>query len=291
MTDKQKALLAIFTYSILGGAIAAITKIGLSQIPPLSFAFIRFFLASVIIAPFIWKRRKAFVRDIKMLGPFSLLATLNIIFFILGIKLTTANSSQIIYATVPILVVLLSYFLFGEKLSFRQVLGVMLGFIGTFFVLFLPILEKGGKFSGNLFGNILLVAAVISFSIYMILSKKAQKTHSLFHIISVFIIITAVILFPFSFVETLNNWQWWNGVTLPAILSLTYMTIAATITIYWLTQYSIKHGGAVFASMAFYLSPLFGFVASAILLDESVSPLLIFAAVFTFIGIFLTSNR
>jgi len=291
MGNKQKAFLAILIYSIISGAVAAITKVGLSKIPPLSFAFIRFLLAAVIISPFIWKKRNSFARDIKILGPFSLLATLNIILFVLGIKLTTANSSQIIYATVPILVVLLSYFLFGEKLSFRQVLGVMLGFIGTFFVLFLPILEKGGKFSGNLFGNILLVAAVISFSIYMILSKKAQKTHSLFHIISVFIIITAVILFPFSFVETLNNWQWWNGVTLPAILSLTYMTIAATITIYWLTQYSIKHGGAVFASMAFYLSPLFGFVASAILLDESVSPLLIFAAVFTFIGIFLTSNR
>lgn len=197
MNDKQKAIISILTYSLLGGAMAAVTKVGLSQIPPFSFAFVRFFLATLIVTPFIWSKRNFLIQDFKTLGPLSLFATINIIFFVVGIKLTTANISQILYAAVPIITGILTHFVLEERLSSRRKVGIIIGFIGTLLVLFLPILEKGTKFSGNLAGNILLAIAVISWSMYMILSKKAQKTHSPFHIISIFIILTTIALFPF----------------------------------------------------------------------------------------------
>lgn len=269
---------------------AAVTKVGLYQVPPLSFAFIRFFLASFIVAPFIWKKRKYLIKDIKTLGPLSFFATINIIFFVVGIKLTTANISQILYAVVPILVGLLTYFVLREKLSLRKIIGVILGFIGAFLVLFLPILEKG-KFSGDLLGNILLIIAVFSWSLYMMLSKKAQKSHSPFHIVSIFIVITAVTLFPFFLFESISQYGWWTEMSVPAILSIIYVVLAGTIGTYLLNQYSIKHGGVVFASMAFYLSPLFGFLVAFILLGEQLTPILIFGAVATLVGVYLVTTK
>ncbi|MCL4418648.1 MAG: DMT family transporter [Patescibacteria group bacterium] len=291
MNDRQKALLSIFTYSVLAGAIAAITKIGLSQIPPFSFAFIRFLLASFIVAPFIFKKRKSFVRDMKILLPFSIFATINIIFFATGIKLTTADISQILYTTVPILTGALAYFMLGDKLSLRKISGIAVGFIGASLALFVPILAKGEKFSGNLLGNVLLIIAVISWSIYMILSKKAQKTHSIFHITAVFIIVTTFVLFPFFLFESVSYYGWWDKIGFSAIASLIYMVLGGTIATYLLNQYAIRHGGAVFASMTFYLTPIFGFTAAFIILGETLSSLLFFGAILSLIGVFLTTSR
>ena len=49
MTNKQKAIIFILLISILGGATQAITKIGLVDFPPLSFAYVRFLIAGIII--------------------------------------------------------------------------------------------------------------------------------------------------------------------------------------------------------------------------------------------------
>lgn len=291
MSDKQKAFLAIFGYALLSGAMAAVTKVGLSQIPPFSFAFVRFFLATLIVFPFIWSKRRYLIQDFKTLGPFSIFATLNIIFFVLGINLTTANTSQILYAVVPILVGLLAHFVFGEKLSSRKMLGIALGFIGTFLVLFLPILDKGGQFSGNLLGNILLAIAVIFVSGYISLSKKAQKTHSPFHIVSIFIILTTITLFPFFVFDSIFHYGWWNKITMDSVFSISYVVLAGTISTYLLNQYSIKHGGTVFASMAFYLSPLFGFLVAFLLLGEQLTTGLVIGGVLALLGVYITTKK
>ena len=291
MNDKQKAFFAIFGYALLGGAMAAITKVGLSQIPPFSFAFVRFFLATLIVTPFIWSKRRFLIRDFKTLGPFSIFATLNIIFFVVGINLTTANTSQILYAVVPIVVGLLTHFVLGEKLSSKKIMGIIVGFIGTFLVLFLPILDKGGKFSGNLTGNILLTIAVVCFSGYIMLSKKAQKTHSPFHIVSIFIILTTIGLFPFFLFESISQYGWWNGISINSVFSISYVVLAGTISTYLLNQYSIKHGGAVFASMAFYLSPIFGFLVAFFLLGEQLTMGLIVGGVLALLGVYITTKK
>lgn len=262
---------------------AAVTKVGLSQIPPLSFAFIRFLLASIIVAPFIWKKKSYLIRDLRTLGPLSLFATINIIFFVVGIKLTTANISQILYAVVPIIVGLIGHFVIGDKLSSRKILGIIVGFIGTFFVLLLPILEKG-KFSGDFLGNLMIAAAVISWSLYMTLSKKAQKTHSPFHIVSIFIVITAISLLPFFLFESVSQYGWWNRISINSVFSISYVVLAGTISTYLLNQYSIKHGGTVFASMAFYLFPLFGFLAAFFLLGEQLTTGLVVGGALALLG-------
>ena len=290
MSDKQKAFLSIFFYSIFSAAMSAVTKIGLSQIPPLSFAFIRFLLASIIVSPFIWKERTHLWKDLKTLAPFTLLASLNIIFFVLGIKLTNANISQVLYAAVPILVGLFMHFFFGEKLSLKKITGIIIGFSGVLLVLLLPLWQKG-NFSGNLSGNILLGLAIITWALYLVLSKKAQKTYSSFYIVSIFIILTTIILFPFFLFESAQSYGWWNGLNFGSIIAILYVTIFGTIISYSLIQYSIKHGGAVFASLAYYLSPVFGFIIAFWLLGEQLSLGLGIGAVLALLGVYITSQK
>ena len=67
MNDKQKAFTAVLLIILIGAGTPPITKIGLFEIPPLSFAFIRFVLASFLILPFFLIKKRSFRKDFKRL--------------------------------------------------------------------------------------------------------------------------------------------------------------------------------------------------------------------------------
>lgn len=290
MTDRQKAFLSIFLGSVMGGAMGAVTKVGLLEIPPLSFAFIRFFAATIIIFPFILKKKRKMIKDFIAVAPFSVLAALNIAFFTIGVKATTATISQILYAGVPIIIGLVSHFLLSEKLGFTKISGIAIGFIGVLTVVLLPVLEKGKAFSGDLTGNIIITVGVVCWSLYMVFSKRMQKNYSPFVIVSVFIILTAIALFPFFLLDLRTNNGWWTNVGFNGLISLLYVVIIGTITTYLLMQYAIKHGGSVFASMAFYLQPVFGFLAAFLILGEKLTLGLLIGGTLALLGVFFVTK-
>lgn len=289
MNDKQKAIFSLVLLSVLFGSTASLIKIGLVSIPPLSFAFIRFLIAGLIILPFILKKET--IKSMRDLLPLSLLGTLNIIFFVLGLKNTTATIAQLLYAAVPLLSGLILYFLYKDQLSPRKILGISLGFLGVLLVILLPLIEKGTKFSGDLGGNLLVVCAVISWSFYIVLSKKKLKSFSPFTITSTFIWATCLALLPLSVLESIASPNWWNHLTVSSVFSLFYVGIVSTVISYLLNQYAIKHGGTIFASMQFYLIPIFAFISAFFLLGELLTVGLAIGAILVLSGIYLVTKK
>src|SRR3989344_1667579 len=192
MSNKQKTLISIFLLSLLGGVTSPVIKIGLIDIPPLSYAFLRFLIAGICLLPFL--KRNTLKFSLKLV-PLSLLATANIAFFIVGLKLTTANVSQLLYAGSPLLTALFLLLIFKQTLAKTKIVGIILGFLGISFIALLPIFEKDTPFSGNILGNLLISVGVICWSFYIIFSKKALKTFSPFVITFTFIWVTAIALF------------------------------------------------------------------------------------------------
>lgn len=291
MSDKQKAFAAILLVTLIGAGTPPITKIGLFEMPPLSFAFVRFALASLLILPLFLIKKKNFKKDFSKLILVSLLAAGNIIFFVLGIKLTTANISQLIYAAVPIITAFILYGGFGQKLSPKNVFGIALGFAATSIVLLLPILEREGKFAGDLQGNILLLIAVVLYSFYVVFTKRLLNSYSPFEISSIFIFVTTLVLLPFFLFDLSAHTRWWASIAMPGLLSMAYVVLFTTITSYVLNQYAIKHGGVIFYSMVFYLTPVFGFLAAFFLLGEQLTPGLVLGGTLALLGIFLTTSK
>lgn len=268
----------------------AVTKIGLLKIPPLSFVFLRFLLASIILIPPLVSRKES-LKNLIGLALLSLLATANITFFVLGVKATTATIGGILYGGVPLLTGLMAHFLGTERLTVRKTLGVVIGFIGVGILVFLPVLEQGKEFSGDFKGNILIGMGVICWSFYMVFSKKAQRKHSPFVLTSFSILITTMVLLPFFLLETKTHYAWWNDVTLAGLTSVIYVALFGTIASYLLFQYAIKHGGSVFASMTFYLMPIFAFLTAFFLLGERLTSRLVFGGALSLLGIFLTTRK
>lgn len=284
--DKKKALFAILIGALIAGAIPALTKIGLREVPPLSFAFLRFLLALLFLIPYLLKQKW---QDYIIVLPLSALATLNIAFFVLGIQTTTATISQLLYAGSPLITVLISYIVLKSENRNEKILGIIIGFLGILVIVFLPVIEGNRVLSGDMLGNVLIAAGVILYSFYLSFSKKAQVKYSLLFITSSFILTTVFVLLPFFIWDTLSS-LWFQNISTGGILSILYAGLLGTLVPYYLTQYAVRHGGAVFASLSFYLIPIFAFLTAFLLLGESLTPGILIGGTLALLGVYLATR-
>jgi drug/metabolite transporter (DMT)-like permease len=285
------AIVAILlSVTVMGGAVV-FTKMGVNQIPPFTFVFLRFAIASVCVLPFFLKNLPKIDRDFYKVLLFSAILSYNVTAFAVGVKLTTATISQVIYVFSPILVVVLSYFLLSERLSSQKIFGVILGFIGTVLVVLLPEISKGNVSAGNLTGNLILVTAVIATSSYNTLSKKFQRKYSPMQLTAIFIFTTTIILAFFSLFDLISHPSWWTHLSPSAVWEVGYVGVLGTVLYYFLNQFIIKRASPFIASLMFYLQPLLTFVWAYFLLGEQLTSGLIFGALLTFAGVFLILTR
>ena len=290
MTRKTKALIAILLAAIIGGGTAPLSKIGLKEIPPLTFATLRFLTASLLVFPFVYRQLPKNKTEILKICGASLFAALNISLYVFGIRLTGATMSQMIYSLTPVLTIVLSYFLLKEKMSLSKIGGIIFAFIGTIIITFLPIIEKSSALTGNLTGNLLILGGAISFSLYPVLSKQLQQRHSPFLLTSLFIFTTAIVHIPLAIIELFRYPQWWQTTSASAFGALSYVALFGTIFFYLLYQYGIKYGSPTVGSMILYLQPISVFIWSAPLLGEKLTTGLIIGGALTLTGAYLVTQ-
>ena len=267
-SDNFKALISVILAAIFGGGISVFAKIGLKQIPPFSFTFFRFFIASICLLPFVLKEKQKIDKRILKVVLLSLLAVANVTLFAFGVRLTTAIVSQMLYAIVPIIAVIFSYLLLREKLKSKKIIGIFLGLIGVLILILLPILGKTSVFTGSFLGNMIVLSAVLCFTVYTVLSKRLHKLYSPLTMTFIFSLTTAVILSPFFLKDYMTNPSWLLQLNVFSIFSAFYVGIFGGAIYYLLYQYAIKHGSPVIASMTMYLQPTATFFWAFFLLSE-----------------------
>ncbi|MBI4009529.1 DMT family transporter [Candidatus Roizmanbacteria bacterium] len=289
MSDKTKAIIAILIASLISGGASAFTKIGLIKIPPFTFSFLRFLIASIAILPIFLKSKPKINKSLVPLIFFSVLPIVNVAFFVAGVKLTTASISQMLYAATPILAGILSYFILRHKLSIKRWLFILLGLVGVIFVVALPIFEKDTLFGGDLKGNLFISFAVAVWSLYVVLSKKFQKQFSPLVITSIFIFLATLIFFFLSLTELKGNANLWQKINSSSTVAIIYVAVFVTVGGYLLNQYAIKFAGPIAASLTFYILPISGYFFAFFLLGEKITEGLVIGTMLVFISIALTT--
>lgn len=289
--SKTLALLAILISVILGGGVPALTKMLMAEMPPFSYTFIRFFIASLVLLPLFIRNKPSIHKDFYKVILFSLLLSANVILAPIGVTYTTATIAQTLYIFVPIIVAILSYFFFAERFTKQKVIGIVLCFVGAAYIILLPVIAKGTPFSGGLWGNVITIIAVLFTALYTIFSKPFQKHYTPIQLTSLFVFITCGISFFFLLSDLHTYPKWWENISTSAIVSLIYIAVLGTSLWYLLYQYAVKHGSPFIASMALYLQPMATVVWSFFLLGEQLTPLLLLGAAIAFSGVYLTLKK
>ncbi|MBI2448411.1 DMT family transporter [Candidatus Microgenomates bacterium] len=177
--NKSKALLFIFACIILWAFIPVVSRLGQTNLDNYQFLFWSSLLSFVVLLLSTIFSGKAF--ELKNYNKKSFFTALGLGFlgtflYYLLLYFGYANAKGlevlIIQYTWPIFIVIFSFFFLKEKISLRNIIAIILGFIGVFVVL------TKGDFSAvnlsNLFTDFIVLFAASVFGLFSVLSKKVN---------------------------------------------------------------------------------------------------------------------
>lgn len=292
MSSQNKALIALLIASFFWATSGVVTKVLLKTFDPLSLGVIRLTIASIVILPFFLRSTKKVTKKLILdILPVSIFSTANFVFFLFGINTTTANSTGIIYTATPLLTALLSRKLIGEHVSRQKITGILIGLLGVLTILFLPLLEKNHIIVGDIRGNLLIVCAMIMFSLYNIGSRHLTNTKQYDPLI-----ITSISLFVSALVFHLLYVFLPHKSIFPAILVPTiflcavYFAVFVTVLTYILHQWAIKHSSATTGALTTYIQPVLGFVLNGFFLGEVITGGFMFGSILVFAGTLMATG-
>jgi drug/metabolite transporter (DMT)-like permease len=148
------------------------TKHALGAMPPLTLPVVQLAASSAFLWAIVLARgqRPAFDRRTARLALTGLLEPgLATTFAVLGLKLTTASMTSLIFAAQPALVVLLAGWLLGERLTRPLLVLALLAALGVGLVAGTDV-SAGGI--GSSLGNLLVMASLLFCSLYLVWSRR-----------------------------------------------------------------------------------------------------------------------
>jgi drug/metabolite transporter (DMT)-like permease len=103
---------------------------------------------------------------------------LNMLCFFKGLSLTSPISAAVIMVSTPMIVLVLSAIILKERMRKRMITGLILGLIGTTFLILYG--KSVGSATNAGLGNLLVLINAISYGFYLIIVKKLMHTYNAF---------------------------------------------------------------------------------------------------------------
>ena len=173
-----------------------------------------------------------------------------------------AGLAAIIASLLPLLVALLSWLLFKERLPKLGVLGLFAGLAGVLIIMWSRL--SGGA---DIAGVLLAFLGVGALGLATLLVRGAAASGNILMVVGLQMLVASAVLFPVSLMfETWHViWSW------QLIIAFIYTTLVPGVlaTLVWFTL--VQRIGAVRAASYHFLNPFLGVAIAAMVVGESLS--------------------
>lgn len=283
--------MALIVAHLIWGANFVVAKITIGEFPIMTLAFLRFFLASLLIIPFLFafekKQLKIKLDHLpKLFTSALLLITFNIALFYEGLKRTSAIDTSVLSMSIPIISVLGGWWILREKIYWANLLGILMGFLGTIILLGLPLLFVGQFNSEGLLGNILILLSCVSFVGGAILGRQILRNYHPLIFTFLSFLTGAVTFFIPAVLEYKNNPNWVNHVTFFGILGLLFIVLLSSVCAFFLLSYGLEKIGVIKSNLFHYMEPAVAATLAVPLLGERISYSFIVGTVLIILGVY-----
>jgi drug/metabolite transporter (DMT)-like permease len=264
-------------------------KVAVAEFPPFPFVAMRFILAGLLLLALVAllepRDGRPGRRDLLSLVGVGLVGVgANNIAFTLGVSMTTASETALIYAAVPIWGILLGLALGLERPTRWGILGVCLAFLGVAVVVY-----GGLTGSTSLLGNLLVVVATVCWGSYAVLSLPLLRRYSPLVVASYTMLFGGLGALPLALPGFLD--AGWAGVSGRAWEALAYSTLLVAAFGFWAWQRGVSQVGANRVLIYQYLITLVGVAAGVLLLGESLTANKVLGGAIILLGVYLARRR
>lgn len=267
---------------------ATLARFVADQITPITLAFWRWVIALTVLIPFTWPHvRKDWPeikkggRNIILLGLLGI-ASFNALLYTAA-HTTTAINISLTQSIMPAIIVLISFLLFGDRITLRQMFAIALCAIGACYIVIRGDIQRL-KDLEFVIGDLIMLLAVILYAIYTALLRKRPDIHPLSFLTTTFAVGVVFLLPPYL-------WEIQSGPPLvlsqSVILSLIYVAFFPSILAYLCWNRGIYEIGANRAGLYINLLPLFTALLAMFFLEERFQAYHIAGIFFIFSGLLL----
>ncbi len=210
----------------------------------------------------------------------------NQLYFFSGLSLTSPINASLIMTTTPLLVLLASAVLLGEKITPLKIIGILIGALGA------GVLITSGK-SIELgeqawLGNLLVFINASSYGVYLVLVKPLMIKYHPFTVIRWVFLFGIIWLTPFGASEIMQTE--WSSFNVNVWLAVGYVLIFTTFFAYLFNAFALSKVNPSVVSIYIYLQPLLTSLIAILAVKDQLSPVKILAGILIFIGVYMVSR-
>lgn len=249
---KKGVLYALIT-AVLFVTLEPVSKLIAGEINPYAITFWRFFIGSfILIPPAVSKLRrekiKITARDAGITAALGVLfICISMVALQLAVKIADAPSLiAIIFSSNSVFTIIFAVFIIGEKLTKNKALALLFGVLG---VVFCADFSSGT----NLSSVALTLFAALAFSLYTALSQRFNKKLGGVIQTAMVFLLGSIVLFIALLVMGVDVFPAVNGKSLGILLYLGFLVTGVGYASYFK---AIEKGGAIMASLAFFIKPI-----------------------------------
>jgi drug/metabolite transporter (DMT)-like permease len=280
----------ILFHQVITAVAFPMAKLGLNEIEPFTYAFLRFTLSSLIFIPilfFLRKKKRIPFRDhtrIFLIG--IILIPFNQVIFLVGQSMTTAGHSSLLFAMIPIFIYILAIIYLGEKATLRRTLGILVAIAGVYIILSGGSVEIGGDY---LLGDLLILVAVVAWAVATVMAKPLLLKYGAFRVTGLALVYGSLLYFPYGLYR-FSNFRF-EEISSAAWISLAYLAFVVSILAYVLWYWVLKYMEASRVAVVQNIQPVIASAVAVIILNETIGQNFIIGGIIIITGVVLTELK
>jgi drug/metabolite transporter (DMT)-like permease len=291
MSKRFWALLAATLVSIIYGVTFTIAKDVMPKyVQPFGFITLRVGGSMILfwlIAPFFSTEKIEKADFPRIIAAAFFGVALNMLTFFKGLSYTSPIMGAVLMVTTPMIVLVLSAILMKERMKKQKVFGLILGLIGTVFLILYG--KSVINASNATLGNILVFINAVSYGFYLIIVKKLMDKYNAFAFVKWIYTFGFLMVLPFGW----NEFQAVDYANLPTdiIWKIGFVVVFSTFLTYLLNLVSMRELKPTTVAVFIYLQPLFATIFAISLGKDDLSWVKMGSAVLIFTGVYLVTQK
>jgi drug/metabolite transporter (DMT)-like permease len=212
---------------------------------------------------------------------------LNMLSFFKGLSLTSPISASVIMVSTPMIVLVLSAIIIKERMQKRMVFGIILGLIGTAFLILYG--KSVGNATNASLGNFLVFVNATSYGLYLVIVKKLMDKYNAFTFVKWIYLIGFIMVLPFGWseFEVVN----WTLIPMDVYWKIGFVVVFSTFFTDLLNLLSMKELKPTTVAVFVYLQPVFATIFAIGLGKDELTLVIIISSILIFTGVYLVTQK
>jgi drug/metabolite transporter (DMT)-like permease len=264
-----------------------------SEIPPLTLAFIRWSIALLCIAPFwggqAWKRREIYLQNWKMVLFLSLTGVAGFNTFVyIAVQYTDSINASLMNAATPIMIVLLSMLFLRESFSGLRGFGIVISLVGVLWIIGHGSWTTIVSLSFNR-GDLWMLLAVFLWAMYSIGVRKTAGKFLANEMLLITVALSVIVLIPCSIMELTVTQRTVNG-SWNTLAGVFYLGLFASLVAFSCWNKAVALIGPARCASFLNFIPLFSAIFATLFTGEHIQLYHVIGALLILSGVYVTTR-